>query len=202
VLLICHFVRGCCVEYRVCVLFLSYFLLLKHLLSDTYVVVVVVFGSCLCVRYKSWKFLNDIAVFYVTKFISLCFVYWILLPPYCSMFVVCGRIRCNLVRLNFPLLICFDLFWIWWIILFAFSIWMQLLKRLMCDWSCCRFSVYLWVSFWLRYLIELEFNAFLRLSLFILSSLALFFDWNTHCFEYDGKFLNISECKLNVPKPS
>jgi hypothetical protein len=122
VLLICHFVRGYCVEYCVCVLFLSYFLLLKLLLPDTYVlVVIVVFASCLCVRYKSWKFYIDIDVIsYKTKFISLCIVYWILLRSYCSMFVVRGRMCCNLVHLNFSLLICFRLFWIWWIILFDF----------------------------------------------------------------------------------
>jgi hypothetical protein len=145
-LLICHFVRGCCVEYRVCVLFLSYFLLLKLLLSDTYVVVV--FGSCLCVRYKSWKCLIDIVVIsYVTKFISLCIVYWILLRSYYSMFILCGRMCCNLVHLNFSLLICFRLFWIIELFCLTFSVWMLLLKRHMCDWSCCRFSVYLWIRF-------------------------------------------------------
>jgi hypothetical protein len=94
----------------------------------------------LCVRYKIWEYLIDIAVIsYVTKFISFCVVHWISLRSYCSMFVVCAMIRCNLVRLNFSLLIFFRLFWIWWIILFAFSILMLLLKSLMCDWSCCLF---------------------------------------------------------------
>jgi hypothetical protein len=49
---------------------------------------------------------------------------------------------------------------------------------------------------------ELEFLEFLRLSVFILSLLALYFDWSMPCLEYDGKFLDILKCRLNFSKLS